>query len=175
MTTNPLNNNDLNTIINDAIQTAIVNNLLNFRIGTNSETNNTTSRISNRYYNNPPRGGYIVNGSHEYIFPDNDDISSLIFLDVVTRFGSPGFNDVIDPRYKENRRNKIKEIGPYRKIKENDSLITSMYQCPICIEEFCCGQYQRTLECNHTFHKKCIDKWFKKDKNDCPMCRTKIL
>ena len=74
---------------------------------------------------------------------------------------------------KDYRKNKIKQIGPYKKIKENDVLLNN--QCPICIENFCCGEYQRTLNCSHSFHKKCIDKWFKKDKNDCPMCRAKII
>jgi hypothetical protein len=43
------------------------------------------------------------------------------------------------------------------------------------MDDFCCGEYSRTLTCGHLFHKKCIDKWFKKDKNDCPMCRKQIL
>ena len=35
--------------------------------------------ISNRYYNSPPVGGYELNEEYDYIFPDNDDISSLVF------------------------------------------------------------------------------------------------
>lgn len=28
-------------------------------------------------------------------------------------------------------------------------------------------------ECNHVFHKHCIDKWLGSNKENCPMCRQK--
>lgn len=51
--------------------------------------------------------------------------------------------------------------------------------CPICISDVSPNEYIRVLECNHTFHKKCIDKWIKKcildeSKMRCPMCRKNI-
>jgi hypothetical protein len=165
-------------VINEAIHISIVNNLLNMYSGStrnqsllSSEILNNNSRIlSSRYYNTPPQGGYIVNEEYEYILSDTDDLASLVFLDVATRFGSPGSDNKL---MKECRKNKIKKIGSYKKIKDGDLLLNN--QCSICIENFSCGEFQRTLCCNHSFHKKCIDKWFKKDKNDCPMCRTKII
>jgi hypothetical protein len=126
--------------------------------------------ISSRYYNNPPHGGYHVNEEHEYIFPDQDDISALVFLDVATRFGSPGS----DCDMKELRKNKIKQIGKYRKVKTSDTCLLEN-QCPICLDNFQVGEYHRTLDCNHSFHKKCIDRWFKKDHCECPMCRKTII
>ena len=36
------------------------------------------------------------------------------------------------------------------------------------------GEYYRTLSCNHTFHKKCIDLWKVKGGMTCPMCRKNI-
>ena len=34
----------------------------------------------------------------------------------------------------------------------------------------------RILECNHSFHNKCLNTWENKYKrNDCPLCRTKIV
>lgn len=42
--------------------------------------------------------------------------------------------------------------------------------CPICLSKI--GDSEAfTTECNHTFHKKCIDLWKKKATN-CPMCRA---
>lgn len=162
--------------IDDAIHEAIVNHILNIytnRTNGNGGNGNSfiSSNVGSRYYNPPPNGGYVVNEEHEYLFTDSDDLSSLVFLDVATRFGSPGTSP--PEKLFQIRRNKIKNIGKYRKVKENDSILDT--QCPICIDSFCCGEYQRTLECNHVFHKKCIDKWFKKDKNECPMCRTVII
>lgn len=39
--------------------------------------------------------------------------------------------------------------------------------CPICLQDM---KTKKTLSCSHSFHKNCIDKWFK-IKNTCPTCR----
>ena len=127
------------------------------------------SALSTRYYNEPPQGGYNVNEEYEYILPDNDDVSSAVLLEIVTRFGSPETESFM----KSVRRDQIKNIGKYKKIKKDDDLCTTA--CPICIEEFKENEFCRTLTCSHSFHKRCIDHWFRKDHSDCPMCRAKIL
>ena len=48
-------------------------------------------------------------------------------------------------------------------------------ECPICLEQLHKGEYQKVLDCKHCFHKKCIDRWFKKDNDFCPMCRLKVI
>jgi hypothetical protein len=173
--------NASDSIIQEAIRGAIVNNIMNIYRDTIRNVRNPNRNIlvptlrmnnliSSRYYNNPPQGGYQINEEHEYIFPDHDDISAMVFLDVATRFGSPGS----DCEIKDLRKNKIKQIGKYKKVKSTDTeLIEST--CPICLETFQLGEFHRTLECTHSFHKKCIDKWFKKDHCDCPMCRKIII
>ena len=149
----------LDNLLNIAIRDAVINNMmLLYR----------DRPPLRRYYNEPPHGGYILDEEQNYILPDNDDISSVILLDIISRFGSPGS----DNEFKTYRKNQLKKMK-YRKVKETDPLF--LESCPICIETFCCGEYQRTLECSHVFHKRCIDHWFKKDKDDCPMCRTKVL
>ena len=50
---------------------------------------------------------------------------------------------------------------PYIIINENE--------CSICLENISSNQI--LLNCNHTFHKQCIDKWFLTNTN-CPNCRT---
>jgi hypothetical protein len=114
---------------------------------------------NSRYYNTPPRGGYQVDEEYNYIFVD--DISSMLFLDIITR--SINTN-------KETIKDKLKKIK-YHRVKEMIPEIT----CSICIDTFQIGEYQRTLCCTHSFHKKCIDRWFKKNKTDCPMCRKIII
>jgi len=166
--------NLLDNVINQAIQRSIVFNILNI---TNEYNVNHHGRNSFNYFNTPPVGGYILDENEEYtpfnnFVADTDDLSSMVFLDVVTRFGSPG-SDSLEKNYREYRRKKLKDLMPYRKIKENDPLLSS--SCSICIDDFSIGQYQRTLNCGHCFHKKCIDRWLKKDKNECPMCRNKII
>jgi hypothetical protein len=157
--------NQLDNLLNVAIQDALRNNIANIYRDTVRNIN-----IRRRYFNDPPTGGYTLNEELEYILPDRDDISSTILLDIVTRFGSPG-NDSIHDHIKTHRKNQIKNIQ-YKKIKELGDLPP---ECPICLEEFKCGEYYRKLECSHCFHKKCIDRWFKKDHSECPMCRKKII
>jgi hypothetical protein len=66
------------------------------------------------------------------------------------------------------------KLGPYKKIKGGDPLLKTNDICSICLDKYKEGLYKRTLECNHNFHKKCVDKWFKKEPT-CPICRKKCL
>jgi hypothetical protein len=49
-------------------------------------------------------------------------------------------------------------------------------QCSICLD--CIDSenttYGGNLKCGHSFHVSCINMWFEKGKNNCPMCRTAI-
>ena len=65
-----------------------------------------------------------------------------------------------------------RHLKSYIKIKQNDPLLSET--CPICFNSYEIGQYKRSLsKCHHTYHKKCIDKWFSKNINNmsCPICR----
>ena len=46
-------------------------------------------------------------------------------------------------------------------------------ECVICKDEFVLKQEVAMINCNHIFHKKCIDEWGS-FKNECPICRTNI-
>lgn len=59
------------------------------------------------------------------------------------------------------------------KIKQNDPLLEE--SCLICYDKYETGEYKRILpKCNHYFHKKCVDKWLKKN-STCPICRDELL
>ena len=63
-------------------------------------------------------------------------------------------------------------LGKPIKIKKNDTI--EIDDCFICMENYKYLQYKRILpNCNHCFHKKCIDKWLKK-KASCPVCRDEL-
>ena len=64
---------------------------------------------------------------------------------------------------KSKKRNK-----GHKRIKEDDPLLKQ--DCPICISGYQPGEFKRTLQCGHTFHKKCVDRWIKHQKQ-CPICR----
>jgi hypothetical protein len=52
-------------------------------------------------------------------------------------------------------------------------------ECCICCEKVKKKEYIRELNCGHSFHKKCIDKWLlhtmkTKETVNCPICRSNI-
>lgn len=57
---------------------------------------------------------------------------------------------------------------------ENNSLHETFLkdeECIICIEMYEPQDVLRTLKCNHTFHKQCIETWLEYSSNThCPIC-----
>ena len=47
---------------------------------------------------------------------------------------------------------------------------TSLGECPICMDSMT-PRTSRTINCNHIFHKKCLEKWKNQNKLTCPVCR----
>jgi len=44
--------------------------------------------------------------------------------------------------------------------------------CVICLDSFEVGQRVDKLNCNHYYHRNCIEEWFKeKRKLECPICK----
>ena len=65
-----------------------------------------------------------------------------------------------------------KQLETYRKVREEDCCIP----CTYCFKQLTKTQYKRKLVCNHTFHKKCIDRWIFVHNNDtCPICKCSIF
>ena len=54
----------------------------------------------------------------------------------------------------------------------NDDRIDSNI-CNICLEDLDYNQLYRTINCSHSFHPHCIDRWLFQS-NYCPICRTQI-
>ena len=80
-----------------------------------------------------------------------------------------------DNNYKNNSRISCKYIndilGKPDKIYNNSKLICNVEKCIICMQNYKEREYFRLLpECNHGYHKRCIDKWLKKN-GTCPICR----
>ncbi|CAJ2676998.1 unnamed protein product [Trifolium pratense] len=70
--------------------------------------------------------------------------------------------------------NFIEEKNPTRRLKKPT---TEIIDCRVCLSEFEEGDIVRNLNCEHTFHKDCLDKWFLQDQYcaTCPLCRNKVL
>ena len=161
---NDIQNNNQNQNIQNNINSLIENSIINNITMYFTSGNNISRLLSRRYYNDPPTGGYIVNEEEEYELYsiENDDIASLVFLDTLEEINSISYKEM------------LKSIGKYKKVKENNKELLNS-ECSICIDSFKPNEYYRKLGCNHYFHKRCIDRWIKKDKNECPMCRQIII
>jgi len=73
------------------------------------------------------------------------------------------------PQVEKATTDMIKQLGSYKRIKDDDSLIGS--ECVICSDCYKKDEGVRELPCGHVFHKKCIDRWFKEGSVYCPICR----
>jgi hypothetical protein len=67
-----------------------------------------------------------------------------------------------------------KYAGKAKKVKKDDILLKDECECFICFEKYKEKELTRTLQCGHTFHKKCVDKWLKK-RSTCPHCRFDLM
>ena len=69
----------------------------------------------------------------------------------------------------------VSHLPTYSKIHTKDLLDNfSTTPCPVCIQPYKVGEYYRELPiCGHIFHKRCVDRWLRKDKYrmSCPICR----
>ncbi|KIY47721.1 hypothetical protein FISHEDRAFT_74387 [Fistulina hepatica ATCC 64428] len=45
-------------------------------------------------------------------------------------------------------------------------------RCLVCLDEYEPDDELRIMNCQHGFHKRCVDRWLETGKNNCPACRT---
>ncbi|KAG9383187.1 RING-finger-containing ubiquitin ligase [Pyrenophora tritici-repentis] len=62
-----------------------------------------------------------------------------------------------------------------QKEKNPASLQMSDPICAICLDEFVDDAQIRGLECSHAFHSHCLDEWFTKYNEYCPLCHRPII
>ena len=63
----------------------------------------------------------------------------------------------------------MESLGNYQRVTKEE--VCEDNTCCICLAPYKTGEGKRTLGCEHSFHKKCIDKWLTTSKTECPICR----
>lgn len=113
-------------------------------------------------------------GLHEeFLNLINFMINNSIFNTFITAVGDDTHFSIILRKKVPKLSNLLMHLEKYSKIKNDDQILGS--KCSICFEEYKIGEYKRCLKnCQHIYHKKCIDKWFKKNWQNmsCPLCRV---
>lgn len=144
----------------------------------NKMTNFTLSEIENQNHNQQLHHHY----NHQIEFPDYlteiiefmaDNSIFNTYLNVNHTTSDNEFSIMIQTK-SIKLSELLKHLTKYTRIKSDDPLIQNDEECVICFEKYQKGQYKRVLDCQHTFHKKCIDQWFRKNvhRMNCPLCRT---
>ena len=82
-------------------------------------------------------------------------------------------NPIIDPPVMDDVKNVInsEELSklPIKTLEEVDN--EKHKTCPICLDNFDKESQLRILNCDHSFHQCCIDKWLTNCDYKCPVCR----
>ncbi len=73
----------------------------------------------------------------------------------------------------ENMLNPAIVNAPYAAQEQPQADQTEAEECSICFENLETDGDNALLKCGHSFHKKCIDDWFAKQRN-CPLCRREF-
>jgi hypothetical protein len=115
-----------------------------------------------------------LNNNTNILNMENSNNDDFIQLDIQFDFVQP--NNEITEQEKNHFKN-CNEINTKlcksEKIKKDDPILSE--QCFICMDNYKELELKRTLpNCKHCFHKKCIDKWIKKNAS-CPVCRNSLI
>lgn len=149
----------------------------------------STAKVSESEANQSPKGTTIVIA---IIVPS---VLVAVFLTLIIINRRRGFNiprlssyDYDDPIAKEERMQRRQDILEHhiqtqhfydwlatQKEKHPDSMQTSDPLCAICLDEFSDDAQIRGLHCSHAFHSKCLDEWFTRYNEFCPLCHRPIL
>ncbi|KAK1387950.1 E3 ubiquitin-protein like [Heracleum sosnowskyi] len=98
---------------------------------------------------------------------DVDSMSYEELLDLGDRIGyvSTGLRE--DEIIRSLRKTKLSPLD------QLSSDIPTEWKCSICQEEYTADDEMGKLDCGHTYHMQCIQRWLVK-KNACPICKTAV-
>lgn len=104
----------------------------------------------------------------------SDSEDDLIFTEdlLYNMIISDSFSHDFSPKETASKQ-QIMGLGSYTRVGKKSSLLGC--ECSICLEKLILNEGVRKLSCKHTFHKKCIDKWFRHYSLTCPVCRNKLF
>lgn len=169
--TTTTNVNNSNNSINNSQQNASESNVNSNNVNQTQANNNPNVTIINNFFLIP----YIPaqsnnNGNSSQNAPNENNSNgtnnnlpqNLIFIQPLNLLIFP--ENLPKTDYSKNL-----DKLPIRKIEED----LCSNSCVICLNDFKKDDTVYDTPCKHTYHKDCLDKWFKEN-NTCPTCRTKV-
>ena len=82
-------------------------------------------------------------------------------------------NNIITPLNRNINRNINININSINTLVVCDELPDNI--CSICLDEFKEDDILKKLNCEHIFHKDCLEPWLNNNNRNCPLCRTDII
>lgn len=198
------NNDSQNERFNENIQRPgaprIYATLFDFALDNIDELNQEDTEVTDSTNNNETRNGSVLGAEHnnnnvnagsvffnefytfdpidgfEYVHPSENDspnvFSHIIEYDLINDIENLGRVIIRLTRTKKKvvKQNELKKIKEKTYIKGDN-----VEECMICIEEFENNQKVRVLDCEHSFHSDCIDKWLLNYNHECPVCRKSAV
>ncbi|CAH1757370.1 9751_t:CDS:2 [Entrophospora sp. SA101] len=145
---------------------------------TTSGRNSSRSTSSTGTQTPPSRSWiiYVIGGT----YPPNHPIFSTasLFSDNPTYEDMLTLTTLLGPaRPPTTTQSEIEATFPIVLYDENISgvkdrvLLGNSEKCQVCLCDYVTDEELRVLNCNHGFHKDCIDKWLTEGSNKCPICR----
>lgn len=118
------------------------------------------NNTNNVEYTFIPMVYYVNTNNNQPLLPEDIEILNSIVMEDFTYMYS-----LIYQRMNENNKKKLTPEQIDKLDYKHES-----FECSICFTE---RTDKINLECNHSFCKKCLYKWFSKN-NTCPCCRKEI-
>lgn len=124
----------------------------------------------NNYYNNNYDNDnyYRHHTNHTYTYEPFIGMFVLLFMSFLLTCCSHNNNNQNENLNKNLNQNLLKNNLPVIIITDLNNEI-----CSICLEQFVINDKINKLDCEHMFHKECLDEWF--INNNCPLCRKIII
>ena len=82
-------------------------------------------------------------------------------------------NNIITPLNRNINRNINININSINTLVVCDELPDNI--CSICLDDFKEDDILKKLNCEHIFHKDCLEPWLNNNNRNCPLCRTDII
>tara|TARA_B100001758_G_C18296828_1_gene550085 strand:- start:485 stop:892 length:408 start_codon:yes stop_codon:yes gene_type:complete len=130
--------------------------------------------MENNEESEAPRG-HIVNMVRDLINNDRPSFGNIFTHLAINLIERSMIREAENRSLEENNKpvvateEQMESLGNYQRVNKEE--VSEDNTCCICLAPYKTGEGKRTLGCEHSFHKKCIDKWLTVSKKECPICR----
>ncbi|KAK1277285.1 E3 ubiquitin-protein ligase RHA2A [Acorus gramineus] len=102
----------------------------------------------------------------------NHSLRSVLSVSYSDSLASPGEDDLPTSTLVSSVIGEQLGVTLYKRASNDEGEVV---QCVVCLCEMEEGDEIRKLNCEHLFHRVCLDKWFEHRRSTCPLCRGNLV